>query len=125
MRGSIFFCLIQQGRLFLGDASGGEDLDAAGFVVGVFQQPDAEENPAGREAGSAEGRDVAGHPVHPQVVAHLRSPLFADADGDHLHQAAFVCPPERWMRLDPIDQNNGISHCGVGVQPVGEGRCPP
>ncbi len=109
------FCL-ERDLLFL-DTVGRNDFDSAGLVIRIFDQGDAEQNLSGRKGRPADRHNVAEHSFHAQLMARLGSLLLAEADGDHLHQPAFVPAPKGDMRLDPVHQHDAVGCGGVGIEP--------
>ncbi|MNC32929.1 hypothetical protein D3C75_813080 [compost metagenome] len=94
----------------------------AGFVIGVLDQGNAEHYGQLAKHNIGHGRHILGHILEAQLMAGLGALLFAQTDGDHLHDPAFDPAAEGGMGLHPVDDYDGISLIGVFVhidrQPV-------
>ena len=86
------------------------------FVPGILNNAHRTENVLFRQRHRSDGGDVLRHVFESLRMTERSSLLFPHADDAHLAEAALVLASKPGVRLDPIDDNNGVCRIGVSIE---------
>ena len=88
-----------------------------GLVEGVLHDADGKGDVGILQSSASKGGHVDGHQVPAPLVADAGAVLLAQADGQHLHDAAFIFAVEIGVGLDAAHGHDVVAGEGEGVQP--------